>query len=92
MILDTTALLSEFLGTFFFALTLFASGGNPLFMGGSLALCIVLLKKYSGAHLNPAFSFAMYLRGSLSFNELLLYSAAQLTAAAASLYTYRVFA
>jgi glycerol uptake facilitator-like aquaporin len=85
-------LLAEFLGTFLLAITLFASGGNPLFMGGALALGIFLVKKYSGAHLNPALSVALYFRGSLSWRELIFYIAAQTTAAVASLYTYRVFA
>ena len=92
MIFDSTAILAEFLGTFLLAITLFASGGNPLFMGGALALGISLVAKYSGAHLNPALSVAMYVRGSLSTRELLFYIAAQVTAAVASLYTYRAFA
>jgi aquaporin Z len=92
MILDTTALLAEFLGTFLFVLTIFASGGNPFFIGGMFTLALFLVKKYSGGHLNPAVSVAMYLRGSLSWKELLFYAIAQVTAAAASLYTYRALA
>lgn len=92
MILDTTAILAEFLGTFLFVLIIFASGGNVLFIGAVFTLALFLVKKYSGGHLNPAVSVAMYLRGSLSWKELFFYAAAQVTAAAASLYTYRTLA
>lgn len=90
--LDTVALASEFFGTFLLVLSVFASGGNPWVIGATLALIVVLIGKRSGAHVNPAISTAMYVKGSLSFNEYLAYVAAQVLGGVASLYAYRVFA
>lgn len=90
--LDTTALLAEFLGTFLLVLAVFASGGNALVIGGTLAVIVLLIGKLSGAHVNPAISAAMYVKGALSVNELLGYVASQVAGGVASLYAYRVFA
>ena len=90
--LDTVALASEFFGTFLLVLSVFASGGNPWVIGATLALIVILIGKRSGAHVNPAISTAMYVKGSLGFNEYLAYVAAQVAGAVASLYAYRVFA
>jgi glycerol uptake facilitator-like aquaporin len=90
--INSTALIAEFLGTFLLVLTLFASGGNALMVGGALAGIILLVGKISGGHVNPAISAAMYMKGSLSLNEFLAYAFVQLAGGVASLYTYRVFA
>ena len=90
--IDSVALIAEFLGTFLLVLMLFASGGNALMVGGALAGIILLIGKHSGAHVNPAISAAMYMKGSLSLNEFLAYAFVQVAGAVASLYTYRVFA
>ena len=89
--IDAVALIAEFLGTFLLVLSVFAFGGNALAVGGTLAIVIALIGKQSGAHVNPAISAAMYMKGSLSLNELLAYVAVQVVGAVASLYTYRVF-
>ena len=90
--IDATALLAEFLGTFLLVLAVFASGGSALMIGATLAVIVALIGKISGAHVNPAISAAMFVKGSLSLNELLAYAAVQIAGAVASLYTYRVFA
>lgn len=90
--IDAVALIAEFLGTFTLVLAVFASGGNALAIGATLALVIALVGKLSGAHVNPAISAAMYMKGSLSLQELIAYMAMQIVGAVASLYTYRVFA
>jgi aquaporin Z len=90
--IDTTALLAEFLGTFLLVLTVFASGGNALMIGGVLALIVFMIGKTSGAHVNPAISTAMYFKGSLTNQEYLFYVMSQVLGAVASLYTYRMFA
>ncbi len=90
--INSTALIAEFLGTFLLVLALFASGGSALMVGGTLAGIMLLVGKLSGAHVNPAISAAMYMKGSLSLNEFLAYAFVQVTGAVASLYTYRVFA
>ena len=90
--LDTLALASEYFGTFLLTLVVFASGGNAMMIGLTLAVIVMLIGKRSGAHVNPAISLAMYARGSLSMEELFGYIAVQALGAVSSLYTYRVFA
>jgi aquaporin Z len=90
--IDAIALLGEFLGTFLLVLSVFASGGNAYVVGLTLAVIILLIGKLSGAHVNPAISLAMYVKGSLSMNQLLAYVVSQFAGGVASLYAYRVFA
>ncbi len=90
--IDYIALLGEFLGTFLLVLSVFASGGNAYVVGLTLAVIILLIGKLSGAHVNPAISLAMYVKGSLSMKELLAYVVSQSAGGVASLYAYRVFA
>lgn len=90
--IDSTALLAEFLGTFLLVLSILASGGNAYAIGATLAVVILLIGKMSGGHVNPAVSAAMYMKGALSLKELLAYSASQVAGGVASLYAYRVFA
>ncbi len=90
--IDSSILIAEFLGTLLLLLAVMASGGNALVIGGTLALIIFLIGKISGAHVNPAISTAMYVKGSLSLNEYLMYVASQVAGGVASLYVYRVFA
>jgi aquaporin Z len=85
-------LIAEFLGTLLFVLSILASGGNPLFIGLTLAVIIFFAAKTSGGHVNPAVSLAMYLRKRLSMNDLVGYIAAQLLGAATSVYLFKVLA
>jgi len=89
--LDAVTLAAEFLGTFLLVLSVFASGGNAYVVGATLAVIIILTGKVSGGHVNPAISLAMYVKGALSFKELLAYLASQFAGGVASLYAYRVF-
>ena len=82
--------LAEYLGTFFFILAIFSSGGNPLIIGGALALVIFLIGGISGGHVNPAVSMSMFLNNSISMNKLLGYVVAQLLGGASAYYTYRM--
>jgi glycerol uptake facilitator-like aquaporin len=90
--IDSVALLAEFLGTFLLVLSILASGGNAYAIGGTLAVVILLIGKLSGGHVNPAVSAAMYAKGSLSLNEFAAYAVSQVAGGVASLYAYRVFA
>jgi glycerol uptake facilitator-like aquaporin len=81
---------AEYLGSFFFILAIFASGGNPLIIGSALAIVVYLIGGISGANVNPAISFAMYLKNDLSFNKYVGYVAAQLLGGASAYYTYRL--
>lgn len=90
--LSALPLLGEFLGTFLLVLSILASGGSAWITGATLALVMLLVGPVSGAHVNPAVSVAMFLKGSLSSQELATYVAVQLLGGAASLYSYNAFA
>ena len=81
---------AEYLGTFFFILAFFSSGGNPLIIGGALALVIFLIGGISGGHVNPAVSASMFMNNSLSMDKFLGYVVAQLLGGASAYYTYRM--
>ena len=85
-------LLAEFLGSFLLVLSVLASGGNAFVIGGTLALVILLIGKMSGAHVNPAISLAMFMKGSLSVEEFASFLVIQFVGATASLYAYNAFA
>ena len=82
--------LAEYLGTFFFVLAIFSSGGNPLLIGGALALAVFLIGGISGGNINPAVSFAMFMNNSLSMEKFVGYVVAQLLGGASAYYTYRM--
>jgi aquaporin Z len=51
-----------------------------------------LIGATSGGHVNPAVSLAMYVKGALSLNELVMYVASQALGGVAAVYAYRSFA
>lgn len=85
-------LLAEFLGTFLFVLTIpLAQLGvgalAPLPVGFMLAAMCFTFGYVSGAHFNPAISFAVFLNGLMTLRRLVCYVFAQLLASfMASLY------
>jgi len=81
---------AEYVGTFFFILAIFASGGNPLIIASALALTIFLIADCSGGHVNPAVSLAMYMNGSLKGSDLAMYVLAQLLGGVSAFYAYRM--
>ena len=85
-------LLAEFLGIFLLVLSVLASGGNAFVVGGTLTLIILLIGNLSGANVNPAISLAMFLRGSLSMNEMFSYIVVQALAGAGAFYAWSAFA
>ena len=82
--------LAEYLGAFFFILAIFSSGGNPLIIGGALALVVFLIGSISSANVNPAVSLAMFMNNSLSMEKFVGYVVAQLLGGASAYYTYRM--
>jgi glycerol uptake facilitator-like aquaporin len=82
--------LAEYLGTFFFILAIFASGGNPLIIGAALALAIFLAAPISSGHINPAVSFAMMMNHKISGMKFAGYVMAQLLGGASAYYTYKM--
>ena len=79
---------AEYLGAFFFILTIFASAGSPLIVGGALALVIFLVSSISGGHVNPAVSVAMFMNGTLKPVELIGYAVAQIAGGISAYYSY----
>jgi aquaporin Z len=82
--------LAEYLGTFFFVLAIFSSGGNPLIIGGALALVIYLTAPISSGNINPAVSLGMYLNHKLSMEKFIGYIVAQFLGGASAYYTFRM--
>lgn len=85
-----SAYVAEYIGTFFFVLVIFASGGNPLVIGAGLALVIFLIAEISGGHVNPSVSLAMFMNGSLKPTDLFSYVFAQLLGGASAYYAYKM--
>jgi glycerol uptake facilitator-like aquaporin len=80
--------LVEFLGAVLFVYVILATG-NPLAIGASLALIILLASKISGGHINPAVSITMAAAGKLPINDLLPYCLAQILGALVALEIYK---
>ena len=89
--MNTLPIISEFLGAFLLLLSILATG-NAFVIGATLAVIILLIGGVSGAHINPAVSVVMSVKGALSLNELLAYSAAQVVGGVSALYAYKSFA
>lgn len=68
----------------------FLMSGNALVIGLVTAVLVLLLGGISGAHVNPAVSIAMFLKGSMGSMELVSYSVVQCMGAAAAWYAYKV--
>ncbi len=77
-------LLTEFAGTFVFLVAIALSGPSgalaPLVVGLALTAMVYMGGHVSGAHYNPAVSFALYLRGVIGLVTLGLYWATQVVA------------
>jgi len=89
--MNALPLVAEFFGTFMLLMSIFVTG-NAFVIGGTLALVILLLGSVSGAHVNPAVSVAMLLKGAISSTELVTYTVAQCAGAAAAWYAYKALA
>lgn len=86
---SSVALIAEFLGTFLLVLTVLATGGNPLAVGGVVAGIIFLVGAISGGQINPAISLANVLTNTMSWTKFMGYVAVQLLGATAAVYAYR---
>src|SRR5580700_7714081 len=77
----------ELLGTFLLTLAISLSG-SPIAIGLMLMAIIYVGAHISGAHYNPAFSLASFIKGTLSLENLLLYSVAQFLGAFGALWVF----
>lgn len=84
-------LVAEFLGAFALLSSIFFVGSWYV-IGATLALIVYAIGNVSGAHVNPAVSFAFWLKGGLSTHEFLSYAVVQMLGAGAALYAYRALA
>jgi aquaporin Z len=89
--MNVLALVAEFFGTFLLLMSIFATG-NALVIGLTLSLIVFLLGGVSGAHVNPAVSVAMLLKGSITAAEFVTYSLSQCAGAATAYYAYNALA
>jgi aquaporin Z len=80
--------LAEFLGAMLLLICILASSGNPLVVGGGLAVAVYFSGSISGGHINPAVSLAMYVNKKISLQDLLLYTVVQLSGAVAAVFLY----
>ncbi|HSW89478.1 MAG TPA: aquaporin [Patescibacteria group bacterium] len=68
--------LAEFIGTFFLV-TVVAFTGNPLAIGAVLMTMVYVFGHVSGAHFNPAVTFAFWLKKKMTGKESLYYVLSQ---------------
>ncbi len=80
--------LAEFLGTGFFVYVILATG-NPIAIGATLALVILITSSISGGHINPAVSLVMASIGKIETSELIPYIMSQLLGGLVALEVYK---
>ena len=82
----------EFLGTLFFLYVILASNGNPLLVGGSLALMVAIFSGISGGHFNPAVTImtAFNKNSKMEWSNVGPYIAAQVAGGLAAIQIYSV--
>jgi glycerol uptake facilitator-like aquaporin len=88
MIMDFLAVFAELLGTFIF-ISVILLEGTALAIGITLIAVIFLIGRVSGAHVNPAISFVMWMKKDISSSKLLTYIVAQLIGGYLALLWYR---
>lgn len=82
--------LVEFLGTILFVYVILATG-NPLAIGATLSLIILIIGGISGGHVNPAVSVVMASAGKLPVVDLVPYCIAQVLGGLVALEIYKRF-
>ena len=80
--------LVEFIGSILFVYVILATG-NPLAIGATLALIILMTSNISGGYINPAVSITMAAAGRLSTNDLVPYCLAQILGGLVALELYK---
>ena len=80
--------LVEFISSILFVYVILATG-NPLAIGSTLALIILMTSNISGGYINPAVSITMAAAGRLSTNDLVPYCLAQILGGLVALELYK---
>jgi glycerol uptake facilitator-like aquaporin len=80
----------EFLGTLFFLYVILASNGNPVFVGGALAIVVAVFSGISGGHFNPAVTIMMafYKKSQMDWGNVIPYIVAQIAGGLAAIQLY----
>ena len=78
----------EFLGTIFFVYIILATN-NPLAIGASLALVLLLIGNITGGHVNPAVTIALASAGKLPTSEVFPYILVQVFGGLIALEIYK---
>ena len=87
--MNTTAVLVEFIGTFFFLSIILNTITEPSY--GPIAIAVGLLAaiyfggKISGGHFNPAVSIMMFIKGNIQGDLAIVYISAQIIGALSAL-------
>ena len=90
--MNYNSLIAEYLGTVLLVLSVFASGGNALFIGLTLAAIIFVSGKGNPGNVNPAVSIAMYFKGRLTLEELFTFVVVQALGGISSVYIFKALA
>ena len=80
--------LVEFIGTILFVYVILATG-NPLAIGATLSLVILIAGPISGGHINPAVSVVMASAGKIEIVDLLPYILSQILGGLVALELYK---
>ena len=84
---DMLAAIVEFFGTFLFLMSILATG-NAFMIGATLAVIILLTGSISGAHVNPAVTLTMFIKGAITAPDMFAYMAVQFAGGVAAYYAY----
>jgi aquaporin Z len=77
----------ELIGTFFLVLVIGLTG-NPLAIGAILIAMVYMGGHISGAHYNPAVTFAIFIRKKINMNDAMMYILFQFAGALLAAFTY----
>jgi glycerol uptake facilitator-like aquaporin len=80
--------LVEFIGALLFVYVILATG-NPLAIGATLSLIILIAGPISGGHVNPAVSIVMASAGNIEIVDLLPYILSQILGGMVALELYK---
>lgn len=80
--------LVEFVGAALFIYVILTTG-NPIVIGATLSLIMLMTSQISGGHINPAVSIVMASAGKIEINELIPYCLAQIFGGLTALELYK---
>ncbi len=78
----------EFICTLFFVYIILATG-NPLAIGGALAIILIVSSKYQGGYLNPAVAITMSSANKIPSTDLIFFILAEVFGALFALEIYK---